>query len=130
MLSPYIKQQLAVYDSLTPIFCPTLQETVYFTSEGKNHLLYKKNRPRNHNERHYRVAFIKHLIHVLVNAEKAIKTIIVKEPKEIVTWSLECKVTENSEDMVVKVICKKEGNGKIKFLSVMGKRIQKNLGIT
>ena len=130
MLSAYIKAQLVIYDSLPPTYCPDLQETVYFTSEGKNHLLYKKNRPRNHDERHYRVSLIKHLVLVISNADKAVKIIVTKEPKEIITWSLEHKVTRNSEEWIIKTVLKKEGSGKTKFLSVMGRKKQKNLGVT
>ncbi len=122
MLSLYIKSQLEIYDKLLPTYCPALQETVYFTSEGKNHLLYKRNRPRNHNDRHYRVNLIKHLITVLTNADKAIKTIEKKDPKEIIFWSVEYVVKENSKELLVKIVLKKEGAGKIKFLSVMSRK--------
>lgn len=106
---------------LIPCHCPALGETVYFTSVGLNHLLYKKRRPRNHNERHYRMSLIEFLIPVITEANTAVKTIMTTFPKEVITWTLQLEIITAHKKRVIKIILIKEGAGKVNFLSVMEK---------
>lgn len=121
--SNFIKKQKELYKALKSAFCPALQETVYFTADGLNHLLYNQRRPRSYSERHYRAILISYLKEVVKNATQAIKNIKSDNPL-VVTWSLThiCRKEE------VKVILKKYGSGRLIFLSAMSKRriINKN----
>jgi hypothetical protein len=48
-----INEKRAFYKSIVSLYCPILGETVYFTSEGFNHLLFESNRmPRKLSERY------------------------------------------------------------------------------
>ncbi len=116
---PFIEKQKKSYKALQPCFCSAIQETVHFTSEGLHHLLYRRRRPRSHNERHYRAGLIPCLTEVIINSTRAIKDIKSKTPL-VTTWSLSHEVSINNRKQVVKVILTKKGaGGRIKFLSVM-----------
>lgn len=118
MDSNFIKKHKALYKSLKPCYCPALQENVYFTGEGINHILYYRRRPRNHNERHYRMTLIPFLEEVIKNTNSATKEIKSTSPL-CITWSLEYEVKINDIIQTVKVILKKQGAGKLIFLSTM-----------
>ena len=118
MKSKFIEKQIKFYKSIKPCFCPALKETVYFASEGLHHLLYKRRRPRKQIEQHYRVSLLPHVVSVITNATKAIKSI---SEFNITTWSLEHKIKKTFKKYVIKVILKKDGEGRLSFLSVMEK---------
>lgn len=124
-MSAFLKKQIALYRSLKPCFCPAIQETVYFTSDGLHHLLYNSRRPRNHSEKHYRAGLIPHLTDIISNATKAEQKIIQTNPKVISIWNLKHEVQVNGEKKVVKVLLKKEGAGNVKFLSTMSRKTKK-----
>ncbi len=121
MSSTFIKKQIVLYKNLEPCYCPAIQDTVYFTSEGLNHLLYYRRRPRGHSEKHYRAGLISHLVEVISSTTTAIKDIKSEKPL-IITWNLQYEVDGNGGKQIVKVILKKEGAGKVKFLSTMRKK--------
>ncbi len=121
MKSVFIEKQKKLYKSIKSCYCKALQETVHFTADGLNHILYCRRRPRNHNEQHYRAGLIPHVVEVITNATKAIKNIKSSEPL-IITWSLQGEVKVNGIRQVVKVILKKESAGRITFLSAMRKK--------
>lgn len=120
-LSKFIKTQKKLYKSLKSCHCPALQETVHFTADGLNHLLYYRRRPRKHNEKHYRAGLISHLKDVIENATKTVKTIELNNPLTT-TWELNrlCKV--NGDNHIVKVVLIKRGAGNVKFLSAMSRK--------
>lgn len=121
MNSIFIEKHKVLYKSLLPCYCLALEETVYFTAEGLNHILYYKRRPRNHNEKHYRMGLIPYLEVVIKNATTATKDVKTIVPL-CITWSLEHEVKINETIQIVKVILKKQGEGKLVFLSVMSTR--------
>jgi len=50
------KKSKALYKNIISVFCPILNNTVYFTSEGYNHLLYEDfNHPRRVNEQYMKL---------------------------------------------------------------------------
>jgi len=120
--SKFIRDQKKLYKSLRPIYCPILQQTVYFNSTGLNHILYNRRRPRNHNEQHYRAGLIPHISNVISKATQAIKVIKSENPL-VVTWSIQHTVKDTKGiQQTVKVILIKNGAGNVYFLSVMAKR--------
>ncbi len=125
MTSDFIKKQIELYKTFDSCFCFALQENIYFNSDGLNHILYYRRRPRKHPEKHYRASLIKHIKNVIENAKVAVKEIKSENPF-VTTWSLESKVIdEDGFDQVVKVILYKKGNGRITFLSVMSNKTKK-----
>jgi len=125
--SAFIEKNKKKYKKLKPCYCPTLQDTVHFTSIGLNHLLYNRRRSRSQNERHYRAGLIPHLTNVIKNSTQAVKK-VKSDDIMVATWELKhlCKV--NNRNQIVKVILIKEGAGKVKFLSAMSRAIRKNSG--
>ena len=109
-----------LYKNLKSCFCNSLNEEVYFTSDGLNHVLYYRRRPRSQKERYYRAGLIKHLIKVITQANSAMVSIKSTEPK-VVTWAITYKLGQKE----IKVILRKIGNGKLHFLSVMAKKTTK-----
>ena len=118
IMSEFIGKQKKLYKSLKSCFCPALQVTVHFTSNGLNHLLYNRRRPRNQNERHYRAALISHIVEVIEKAATAVREVKCENPL-IVVWNLKHDIKGQS---IVTVILKQEGAGKMEFLSAMAKR--------
>jgi hypothetical protein len=121
-MSKFIDQHKKLYKSLEPCFCPAIQEQVYFNADGLNHLLYKKRRPRNHNEQHYRMALIPHLQTVITNATQAVQKVLVTDPKVVTLWSMRYAVISGGMTLDIKVVLRKEGAGRIIFLSAMCKK--------
>lgn len=117
-----IEEQRAYYKSIVSVNCPILGETVFFTSEGFNHLLYKSNRqPRKFSERYMKLMCLKHAPEVLkkctnVSDTRQIKKKIKGKPKLGVRHEMICEIKKGIE---IRVIVEKIGTGKAKFLSVM-----------
>ena len=119
MTSDFIKKQIELYKTFDSCYCLALQDDVYFNSDGLNHILYYRRRPRKHSEKHYRANLIKFLKEVINNSKIAVKEIKSENPL-IITWSLEHKVLDDEGlNQIVKVILTKKGKGRIYFLSVM-----------
>ncbi len=116
----FIEAQKKVYKSLKSCYCEAIQDTVYFTSDGLNHLLYHRRRPRNINHRFYRASLISYLVEVITNATSAIKKIEPQFGKDPL-WILEHEITAKykGKKQIVKVILQKKGTGNIHFLSAM-----------
>lgn len=120
--SEFIKRQIALYKKFTPCFCPAIQDTVYFTSDGLNHILYHRRRPRKPEERHYRAGLIPYIIPVIQLSDNAIKSIKTNSPL-IIIWVLSHEIVDRDRNkQIIKVVLVKEGAGKVKFLSVMRKK--------
>lgn len=117
-MSEFIEKQKKLYKSLKSCFCPSLQADVHFTSDGLQHLLYNRRRPRAQKERHYRAALISHIVEVIENSALAVKDVRSTNPL-VVIWELKHKISGQG---IVKVCVKQEGAGKLKFLSTMAKK--------
>lgn len=125
MSSDHIKSKIVLYKSLQPCICPAIGEVVHFTSDGLQHLLYKKRRPRNKKEQNYRMGLVDFLVPVVTGATAATKIIKANNPKLVVHWVLEYEIQQKTCKRLIKVILMREGSGKLKFLSVMQKRYYK-----
>ncbi len=116
-----IKRQRKYYKSIASVNCPILQDTVYFTSEGFNHLLYANRKPRKLSERYMKLI-------CLNSAKKVIKKCkVISETREVqrkIKGKLKTTihhelVHEIKKSVKIRVIVEKIGSGKLKFLSVM-----------
>ncbi len=120
--SPYIEKQKALYKTLKPCYCEAIQSLVYFNSDGLNHLLYDKHRPRNIKEKHYRVALIDYIVEVITKAQKSTQETFAHPPSQlfILEW---VDVTDvNGKKHNVKVVLRKNGNGNVHFWSIMQRK--------
>ena len=121
-VSAFIDKQKTLYKSLQPCYCPAARVTVHFTSNGLNHILYDRRRPRSHNERHYRAGLITYIVEVITNSAKAIQKTYADDPA-CRLWILWHEVVDgNGQKLKIKVILRKNGNGNVHFLSVMQKK--------
>ena len=116
----FIDKQKILYKSLQPTYCKVIQDTVHFTADGLNHILYHRRRPRKLTERAYRAALISYLVEVITDATKATKTI---DPQFGIDplWIIEhqVKAAYKGKKQMVKIILQKKGAGNTHFLSVM-----------
>lgn len=122
MSSEFIKKQKKLYEEITPCYCKAIGEVISFNADGLNHLLYDKYRPRSHNEKHYRMGLVDYIYEAVTKAEKAVKQSFTNPDSNL--WILDW-VEVNGNDgrvHVIKVILRKEGNGKVHFWSVMQKK--------
>ena len=117
------KKQRAFYKSIVSVFCPILNDTVYFTSEGFNHLLYDRSnrKPRKISEQFMKLACLTHAPLVIqkctfISETRLIERIVKKKRKSGIHYGL---VYEVSPRVKIRVIVEKIGTGKHKFLSVM-----------
>lgn len=123
----FIEQQKYTYETYKrkPLFCPALQEHVYFNAEGLNHLLYNRRRPRNKKQQYYRAGLIPVIPYVIENAIAAYKRI--ESVRDLVfTWKLEHAVKLHGRWQIVRIILIKRGNSRITFLSAMRVRFIEN----
>lgn len=123
------KGQRAFYKSIVSVFCPILNDTVYFTSEGFNHLLYDNRKPRKISEQFMKLQCLVHAPLViqkctLVSKTRLIEKNVKEKKKSGVHYELVYEVKPGEK---IRVIVERIGTGKHKFLSVMrhGRR-QKN----
>ncbi len=121
-------EQKVIYDSVVSVYCKILDSTVYFTSEGFNHLIYESNRkPRNINEQFLKLKCVCYAPRVIEKCKKITETRQSKRKikgkvKEIIQYEL---IYEVFKDKTIKVIVEKVGTGKHKFHSVMPVRTKK-----
>lgn len=117
-----IEKQRDYYKSIVSVYSPLLQETVYFTSEGFNHLLFKSNRsPRKLSERYMKLMCLSYTVKVISKCKTASETrqyIRLVRGKKKTATSHEL-VYEIEEGKMIRVIVERVGTGKLKFLSVM-----------
>ncbi len=118
----FIEKQKKLYKTLKPCYCTAIQETVHFTADGWNHLIYHRRRPRNLDERTYRAALIPYLCEVLTDATTATKTIDTQYgPHPLWIIEHQVKALHNGKKQILKLILQKRGAGNTHFLSVMCK---------
>lgn len=118
----------ATYEKIDVIFCPILNERVYFNARGFHHLSYNSDgTPRDVRERIHKLALVPLIKHVLFSAtgieeERDIKirpsrkkNALLKDGK---TFALKALVGKK-KPVEVRVILLRIGNGKLTFRSVM-----------
>lgn len=116
------KQKKKLYKNIISVFCPILNETVYFTSEGFNHLLYKRYKtPRKIGEKFMKLMCLNYVVEVVEKCKKISKTRMGSKKirgkwKKIIYYEL---VYEIKKDIKIRVIVVKISNGKLKFRSIM-----------
>lgn len=123
----FIEDQKKKYKKLRPCNCPAINETVHFNSKGLNHLLYdNKHRPRNIDERVYKIALVDYLSEVISIAKAATVQSYSTPPSElwVLSW-VRIKKINSKGYYIVKVILRREGDGNVHFLSVMRKPTKK-----
>jgi hypothetical protein len=120
--SKIVEERRSYYKSIVSVFCPILEETIYFTAEGFNHLLFKSNRtPRNLSERYMKLMCLEFASVVIEKCEivnetrKNTRTIKGKR-KSVISHELVFEVVKNKE---IRVVVDKIGTGKLKFRSIM-----------
>ena len=118
----FIKRQRKYYKSIVSVNCPILQGTVFFTSEGFDHLLYKTNRePRKLNERYMKLMCLNNARDVIkkckvISETREVQRKIKGRRKVIIQHEL---VHEIKRGVKIRVVVEKIGSGKLKFRSVM-----------
>ncbi len=126
-----IETSRELYESTPEIFCPYFKLNISLTSDGFNHLLNKPNRqPRNIQEQRLKLRLLKPALHILRNAGtvQEYRNTLEKwgEPgkdgfsktKQVEYWGFHDIVGEESM-ILVRVIVRKIGDGKLHFWSVM-----------
>lgn len=111
MLGDFEQKQKELYKEFQPIYCPALQETVYFPIKGFNHLLFKGQRPRSKLEREHRLSLLPYVHEVISNAKGALDRINPdnRSPK---MWSLQYQ-------KIRVILIRRKSKGRLCFLSVM-----------
>lgn len=121
-LKTLIAEQKAFYNSLVSVFCPILNETVYFTSEGFNHLMFKNSRiPRSSAEQFMKLKCLKYVPKVITNCSqkgqiRQDKRKIKGKWKKVLRFEI---VHEVEKGASVRVIIERIGTGRYHFWSVM-----------
>jgi len=111
-----------LYKSIVSVYCPILSNTVFFTSEGFNHLLYEDYyHPRNVNEQYMKLKCLPYAPEVvkkctLISETRKVKRKIKKKFKDAIQYEL---VHEVSPGKKIRVVVEKIGTGKYRFRSVM-----------
>lgn len=109
-----LSQMRPYYKSLVSVYCPILNETIYFSSDGFNHLIFDTNRkPRNINEQYLKLKYLPKAREVIEKCPLVTETRVINDGTghEITFYCLEFSKT--------RVIIKRKGTGKHKFQSVM-----------
>lgn len=117
-----ISNRRKYYKRLTPTYSQTLEKTVYFTSVGFNHLLYKnRTRPRKIPEQYMKLQCLKYAKTVIkksrnISSVRKIKRKVKGKLKTTTYYELVHEVLKNAK---IRVIVERVGNGKYKFRSIM-----------
>lgn len=115
-----ISEYRSKYDSIGRVWCTILNNHVYFTSEGKNHLIYKENRKkRNEAEQRYKLRLFPLVIPVIKSATNIKGWRFANESTNtgVQHYSLVSNVGKQS--VKVRVIIKRTDDGQFNFHSVM-----------
>lgn len=113
------------YENIRKIYCPCLNEYIYFNSKGFHHIKYDgSGKARTIKERMYRLGILPLSVPVIRNATK---TYEYKQPeysdktkKKVAYWALKEKV--GKQKTTVTVVLRKIGSGNITFYSIMKKK--------
>lgn len=122
-LKRLIAQQRVFYDHIGPLVCPILNETVYFNSEGFNHLLYKRYKePRPPEEQFMKLKCLTHVPKVVKECSqevtvRPVRRKIKRKWKNCTHYELVHEVKRGAK---IRVIIEKIGTiGNYHFRSVM-----------
>lgn len=116
------KKQRRFYKSIKAIYCPVLKHTIYFTSDGLQHLMYKHTRePRSIAEQYMKLSCLTHVPIVITECKEVFeirqtKGRIKGKIRLITRYALIYEVEPGS---TIRVIIEQVGNGRFTFLSVM-----------
>jgi hypothetical protein len=122
------KETKQIYDGFISTYSKILEETIYFTSEGFNHLIYESNRkPRNVNEQFLKLKCVCYAPRVIerckmITETRQTKRLVDGKAKDVIQYEL---VHEVVEGKAFKVVVEKVGTGKHKFHSVMPAKVTK-----
>ena len=120
-----------LYDATPEISCPYFKSNISLTSDGFNHLLHKPNRqPRNIKEQRLKLRLLKLGLRILNNAGTAqeYRTTLEKwgspgkdgfsKTKQVEYWGFH-DIIGKEPMILIRVIVRKIGDGKLHFWSVM-----------
>lgn len=129
-MEDYINRYRKKYKSLNPVYCPALNETIYFISEGFNHLLFKKGHRRINKQIKYRLPLINLIIPTIKNCKSPAKIKVIDEiykgKKVMVSYFEVSHLVGTKSPAKIKVIIKKRNKlGKLFFFSVMKQKTPK-----
>jgi len=108
------------YDSIGRVRCKIMNCDIYFTSVGKNHLIYKENRKkRTEAEQRYKLRLFPLVIPVIKNATEIKSWRFSNEPaqSDVQHYALVSEVGKHK--VKVRIIIKRAGDGQFNFHSVM-----------
>ncbi|MBP9818340.1 hypothetical protein KBC75_06375 [Candidatus Shapirobacteria bacterium] len=113
--------QKKFYKNIGTVFCPVLNETIYFNSNGFRHLIFKNNREwRNVPEVTLKLSCLPAVPYVIKKAKEISQTRtieVVKYGNKKVVRHFE--LVAKSKGKLIRVVLEKIGDGKIHFLSTM-----------
>lgn len=118
-----LKEKRAWYKAARKSYCPILNDNIFFTSKGFNHLLNDgTGKPRSKKERKYRMGLLPLAIPVLKTADKILKyekRYSKRVGKIVEYWRLVSNVGRRNTETTV--ILRRIGTGKITFYSIWKK---------
>jgi hypothetical protein len=120
-----LKERKAWYKTVGKVYCPILNEYIFFNSKGFYHLRYDTfGKARTRSEQAYKMGLLPLVIPVIKNATKIhdYKKQQYSKPlgKYFEIWEL--KEVVGSQKTLVSVVLRRIGTGNITFLSVWKKR--------
>jgi len=118
------------YKLLKPVYCQALNDYIYFTAEGFNHLLYKKGHRRSNKQICFRLPLVNLVLPTILKCKSSSKIIVIDEiykNKSIMAMYFELSAIVGKDHPIkIKVIIKKRGKlGKLFFFSVMKQKTPK-----
>ena len=120
-LKQQIEETRTYYDSIGRVYSKILNSYVYFTAEGKRHLLYKGNRKkRDVNEQRYKLNLFPLVIPVLKHATSIQDWRFPdgQQEEDVQYYAVVCNVGSKRK-LPVRVIVMRTGDGQINYHSVM-----------
>lgn len=112
------------YKSIGRIWCPALDEEIFFNEKGFRHLIQKGRTPRLKSEQKRRFALLKHAKEIIESGLVVVEHKAEQKNQEVLYWRLKsCR-----DDVVITVIIQQVKNGKKHFLSVYGRKQKSALG--
>ena len=105
------------YNSIGRIWCPILGAYVYFTSEGRIHLIYKGNRKKRPvKEQYYKLSLFPLVIPIIKQAN-TIKSLRTATNSGIQYYAIVGKA--GKKNLKIRVIIKRTADGQLNYHSVM-----------
>ena len=117
-LQNLIKITRVKYEKIGRIWCPLLDDYVYFTSEGRVHLIYKGNRKKRPVQEQFYKLNLFPLVVPVIKKSTQIKSIRSSPKNKIIQfYAIVGKAGKNN--VKIRVIIKKTGSGQFNYHSVM-----------